>query len=75
MSEHHNGETAAEKNAREEKDVAAERRADTIRALLEERHGYEIHGNTARVKDVDASLAAAGYKAPAGRKAPKGETA
>lgn len=74
MSEHHNGETAAEKNAREEKDVAAERRADTIRALLEERRGYEIHGNTERVKDVDASLKAAGYSAPKGRAAAKKET-
>lgn len=58
-----------------EKEAAAERRQATIDALLEERRGYEIAGKADRAKQVDAALKDAGYKAPAGRKAPKGETA
>ncbi|TCJ23025.1 hypothetical protein [Nocardioides jejuensis] len=49
-------ETEAQKLAREQ---AAWRRADTIRALEEERVGYERYGRTDRVEQVDAALRAA----------------
>lgn len=32
-----------------------------IKALLEERRGYVVRGDAARVKQVDAALTAAGY--------------
>lgn len=52
---------------------AADRRADTLRALQEERDGYARLGKTDRVADVDASIAALTGK-PAGRKAPSKST-
>lgn len=36
---------------------------DYIRALLEERHGYEVHGRADRVAEVDEQLALRGHKA------------
>ncbi|MEZ5119667.1 MAG: hypothetical protein R2686_07165 [Candidatus Nanopelagicales bacterium] len=38
-------------------DDAAARRTDYVRALLEERRGYEMAGLSDRVKAVDAELA------------------
>lgn len=52
---------------------AAARRADTLRALTEEREGYVRAGKTDRVAQVDAALAAL-QGAPAGRKAPGRQT-
>lgn len=49
---------------------AAARRADTIRALTEERRGYIAAGKTDRVAAVDAALATLTGK-PAGRSAPR----
>lgn len=49
-----------------------------IEALLEERRGYEIHGRSERVADVDTALADRGYKQAAEKRsaaapsAPKG---
>jgi hypothetical protein len=40
------------------------RRAGWIAALLEERRGYEAHGKTDRVRQVDEALRAAGYEEP-----------
>ena len=40
-----------------EKDDAARRRADYVRALREEREGYVRTGNEERVAQVDAELA------------------
>lgn len=55
-------------------DLAAKRRQEWIGALLEERRGYEVAGRADRVAEVDAALVAAGYKAPAGRRAKPSET-
>lgn len=49
---------------------AAARRADTIRALTEERRGYVAAGKTDRVAAVDVELARMSGK-PAGRSAPR----
>ena len=44
----------------------------TIRALLEERRGYETHGNKHGVADVDAELARMGAEAqPKAKRAAK----
>lgn len=51
---------------------AAQARADYVRALIEERHGYEVAGKADRVAAVDAELArfdAAPVKRAAARKA------
>ena len=40
-----------------DKDAAASRRADYIRALREERDGYQRFGKDDRVAEVDAELA------------------
>lgn len=53
---------------------AAARRADTIRALTEERAGYVAAGKTDRVKAVDAELARMNA-APVGRTAPRKSSA
>ena len=43
-----------------------------VEALLRERRGYELYGNTDRVKQVDEQLAALGYtRATAKKSAPK----
>lgn len=34
----------------------ADEQADRIKALLEERRGYELHGKAERVAEVDAEL-------------------
>lgn len=52
---------------------AAERRADYVRGLTEERDSYLRVGDKARAKDVDAELARA-QDGPTGRTAPKSET-
>lgn len=45
---------------------------DIIRALLEERRGYEIHGNTDSLKAVDAELKRLGAQAkPPAKRAAK----
>lgn len=44
-------------------------RQSRVDALLRERAGYERRGLTDRAKGVDAELKAAGYSAPAGRRA------
>ena len=46
---------------------AADRRADHVRALEEEREGYKRRGLDDRVKQVDAEIARAKKSAPAGR--------
>lgn len=48
---------------------ATARRADTLRALEEERLGYERLGKTDRVREVDAAIKTLTGK-PAGRRAP-----
>lgn len=52
---------------------AAARRADTVRALTEEREGYVRAGKTDRVAQVDAAIARL-QGAPSGRKAPSRTT-
>jgi hypothetical protein len=48
---------------------------DYIRALLEERHGYEVYGRDDRVAQVDEQLALRGYGAAvAARAAAKPKT-
>ncbi len=49
---------------------AAQARADYVRALTEERHGYEVAGKTERIAQVDAELARFDA-APVKRVAPK----
>ncbi|MFN8185350.1 MAG: hypothetical protein U0R23_13135 [Candidatus Nanopelagicales bacterium] len=51
-------------------DDAAKARADYVRALKEERHGYEVAGKTDRLAQVDEQLAKFG-EAPVKRTAPK----
>lgn len=51
-------------------DDAAKARADFVRALKEERHGYEVAGKADRIKAVDAELARFDA-APAKRTAPR----
>jgi uncharacterized glyoxalase superfamily metalloenzyme YdcJ len=48
---------------------AAARRADTLRALTEERDGYARLGKADRVREVDAAIKALQGR-PAGRKSP-----
>ena len=55
---------------RDEKAHAAERRQMVIDSLLFERQGYVVNDKPDRVKQVDAALKAAGYSAPAQRRAP-----
>jgi len=43
---------------------------DEIRALLEERRGYEVSGNAARAAQVDEQLKARGYAVPTQRRTP-----
>lgn len=52
---------------------AAERRADHLRALTEERAGYVTRGLDDRVKQVDAEIARV-KKAPAGRSSGNGQS-
>lgn len=42
--------------------MTSEQRANYIAALLEEKRGYEIKGDAARVADVDAELRAIGHE-------------
>lgn len=51
-------------------DDAAQARADYVRALNEERHGYEVAGKTERIAQVDAELSRFDA-APVKRTAPK----
>lgn len=51
------------------------RNDDEVRALLEERHGYEVRALAARAAQVDEQLKARGYAVPVERHAPDGETA
>lgn len=51
-------------------DDAAQSRADYVRALKEERHGYEVAGKADRVAQVDEQLARFG-EAPVKRAAPR----
>ena len=51
-------------------DDAAKARADFVRALKEERHGYEVAGKTDRLAQVDEQLAKFG-EAPVKRTALK----
>lgn len=53
---------------------SAAARADYVRALTEERRGYEAAGNKERLADVDAELARFGA-APVKRTAPRKSTA
>lgn len=46
------------------------RTEDEIRALLEERRGYEVHGLADRAAQVDEQLKARGYAVPASRRTP-----
>ena len=55
-------------------DDAAKARADFVRALREEKHGYEVAGKTERAAQVDEQLARFG-EAPVKRAAPKPQTA
>lgn len=43
---------------------------DEIRALLEERRGYEVTGRTDRAAQVDEQLKARGYAVPTARRTP-----
>jgi uncharacterized small protein (DUF1192 family) len=51
-------------------DDAAKARADYVRALKEERHGYEVAGNADRIAQVDEQLARFGA-GPVKRTAPR----
>lgn len=42
--------------------MTSEQRTNLINALIEERRGYELRGDTSRVEDVDAELRALGHE-------------
>lgn len=48
-----------------EETLTDEQRAAQIAALIEERRGYEIHGQKDRVAEVDAVLSHLGHQAQA----------
>jgi hypothetical protein len=48
--------------------MTSEQTAEYIRALLEERRGYEAFGNAAGIAEVDAELSRVGHKAKTPRK-------